>query len=238
MWLFKWNCFNRPRAAESKRRPWVLLPDRERKKIKGIIKSLGFNGYGFVQPFDDSPKVYFHANDIDRDFDLLVRGDVLEFDVVQTERGPECRCVSVLTPLRKATAGTGRIRTLCKGHGFIDADGGGDVFFHRRHSFNPTEADIGCSVIFQSVETDFGPQATIIYFKEKPGCTVGSHQSGTLAKIKRGFAFIAHDSGEIFCHLSQMPYRISEADIGRPVEFNVARNERGLIALKVRFTDE
>lgn len=44
-----------------------------------------------MQPFDDSPKVYFHANDINRDFDLLVRGDVLEFDVVQTERGPECR---------------------------------------------------------------------------------------------------------------------------------------------------
>lgn len=59
-----------------------------------------------------------------------------------------------------------------------------------------------------------------------------------IGKDQKGLRVYCHDSGEIFCHLSQMPYRISEANIGRPVEFNVARNERGLIALKVRFTDE
>jgi cold shock CspA family protein len=205
--------------------------------MQGVIKSLGFNGFGFVQPFDGGPKVFFHANDVDRDFDLLVRGDALEFDVVQAERGPECRNVHVVTPLRETTVGIGKIKTLSEGHGTIASEGR-DVFFHFRPSFRVTEADIGRSVDFKSVETGFGPQAVSVCFTDTPGCEVGSQQNGMLVRIKSGFGFIACNGREFFCHFSQIPFRVSKADEGRRVEFTVAKNAKGLLAEYIRFTDE
>jgi cold shock CspA family protein len=205
--------------------------------MQGFIKSLGYSGYGFVQPFDNSSKAFFHANDVDRDFDLLVRGDALEFDVVQAERGPECRNIHVLTPLRETTVGTGTIKRLDRGHGYLESEGK-EVFFHFRPSFRVTVADIGRSVNFKSVETGYGLQAVSIWFTDVPGWKVGDHRYGTLAKIKNGFGFISHGCGEIFYHQGQLPYRVTEADVGRPVEYDVGTNDRGLVALNICFTDE
>ena len=54
-------------------------------KVKRIIRERGF---GFVSA-EDGREIFFHRNELQNiDFDALMEGDQLEFDVVKGQKGP------------------------------------------------------------------------------------------------------------------------------------------------------
>ena len=54
-------------------------------KVKRIIRERGF---GFIAA-EDGREIFFHRNELqDVDFDALMEGDPLEFDVVKGQKGP------------------------------------------------------------------------------------------------------------------------------------------------------
>jgi len=54
-------------------------------KVKRIIRERGF---GFVSA-EDGREIFFHRNELQNvDFDGLMEGDQLEFDVVKGQKGP------------------------------------------------------------------------------------------------------------------------------------------------------
>jgi len=54
-------------------------------KVKRIIRERGF---GFISA-EDGREIFFHRNELQNvDFDSLMEGDPLEFDVVKGEKGP------------------------------------------------------------------------------------------------------------------------------------------------------
>ncbi|MCK4386220.1 MAG: cold shock domain-containing protein [candidate division Zixibacteria bacterium] len=54
-------------------------------KIKRIIRERGF---GFISA-EDGREIFFHQSELQNiDFDTLVEGDQLEFDVVKGQKGP------------------------------------------------------------------------------------------------------------------------------------------------------
>jgi CspA family cold shock protein len=54
-------------------------------KVKRIIRERGF---GFISA-EDGREIFFHRNELQNvDFDGLMEGDPLEFDVVKGQKGP------------------------------------------------------------------------------------------------------------------------------------------------------
>ncbi len=54
-------------------------------KVKRIIRERGF---GFISA-EDGREIFFHRNELQNvDFDALMEGDELEFDVVKGQKGP------------------------------------------------------------------------------------------------------------------------------------------------------
>ncbi len=70
----------------------------ESNRQKGTVK--WFNekkGFGFITPEDGSRDVFVHFSDINASgFRTLHEGDVVEFSVVEGERGPKATNVVVL----------------------------------------------------------------------------------------------------------------------------------------------
>ena len=64
--------------------------------MKGSIKTLR-NGYGFIIPEGENTKdVFFHANDLDGvDFNDLNEGDVVTFEMGESEKGPKAEKVAL-----------------------------------------------------------------------------------------------------------------------------------------------
>ena len=67
--------------------------------MKGTIKKLNDNGYGFITPEEGDKDVFFHANDVDGDFKTLSEGDSVEFEMGDSPKGPKA------TDVRAAGAG-------------------------------------------------------------------------------------------------------------------------------------
>ena len=68
--------------------------------MKGtIIKVLGSKGYGFIQPedHDDGEEIFFHHTQVvERRLDSLKPGWEVEFEKVETDRGPQANNVTVI----------------------------------------------------------------------------------------------------------------------------------------------
>ncbi|MBT3349454.1 cold shock domain-containing protein [bacterium] len=63
--------------------------------MKGSIKNL-LNGFGFITPEDGDKDIFFHANDlVGVDFESLKPGDVVTFDVGQSEKGPKAENIAL-----------------------------------------------------------------------------------------------------------------------------------------------
>ncbi len=57
--------------------------------MKGTIARLKEQGFGFITPEDGSKDVFFHARAVQGvAFNDLKEGDVVEFDLTSTDRGP------------------------------------------------------------------------------------------------------------------------------------------------------
>jgi cold shock CspA family protein len=57
--------------------------------VTGKIRFLNERFFGFVQPDDNSPRLFFHANDlVDLVFNEQLKGKQVEFDVGMSEKGP------------------------------------------------------------------------------------------------------------------------------------------------------
>ncbi|MCF7846703.1 MAG: cold shock domain-containing protein [Candidatus Gracilibacteria bacterium] len=64
--------------------------------MKGSIKNL-LNGFGFITPEDGDKDIFFHSNDLEGlDFDSLKVGDVVTFDIGQSEKGPKAENVALV----------------------------------------------------------------------------------------------------------------------------------------------
>lgn len=61
---------------------------------RGTIKRINQNGFGFISIEGASQDVFFHAKElIDVVFEDLREGDMLEFETVETDKGPQARNV-------------------------------------------------------------------------------------------------------------------------------------------------
>jgi CspA family cold shock protein len=61
---------------------------------KGIIKRINERGFGFVAVEGASQDVFFHAKELQGSvFEDLREGDWLEFETVNTDKGPQARNV-------------------------------------------------------------------------------------------------------------------------------------------------
>ena len=57
--------------------------------MEGVIKRLNDRGYGFIGREGEEKDLFFHSNSlIDVDFNSLREGDKVEFEVEQSEKGP------------------------------------------------------------------------------------------------------------------------------------------------------
>ena len=57
--------------------------------MKGTIKTLKENGFGFISREGETKDLFFHSKDlVGVAFDSLKTGDVVTFDVVEEQKGP------------------------------------------------------------------------------------------------------------------------------------------------------
>ena len=65
--------------------------------MKGTIKTIvALKNFGFITPEDGSKDIFFHATSLNGvDFSQLKAGDVVTFDVEQSEKGPRAANVTL-----------------------------------------------------------------------------------------------------------------------------------------------
>jgi CspA family cold shock protein len=76
--------------------------------MKGTIKKINDNGYGFIAPEEGDKDVFFHANDVvDEGFKELNEGDPVEFEMGESPKGPKAtdvRPAGAAAPAEEAPA--------------------------------------------------------------------------------------------------------------------------------------
>jgi cold shock protein len=63
-----------------------------------ILRFDDTRGYGFIEPADGSEDVFVHANDFGESRHMVRAGLRVQYEVVQSERGPKVATVSILGP--------------------------------------------------------------------------------------------------------------------------------------------
>jgi CspA family cold shock protein len=63
-----------------------------------ILRFDDMRGYGFIEPADGSEDVFVHANDFGESRHLVRAGLRVQYEVVQSDRGPKVATVSILSP--------------------------------------------------------------------------------------------------------------------------------------------
>jgi CspA family cold shock protein len=58
--------------------------------MKGVIKRIMYDrNYGFIQAEGEEKDIFFHRSGVTVEFNDLREGDEVEFDVEDTDRGPQ-----------------------------------------------------------------------------------------------------------------------------------------------------
>lgn len=65
-----------------------LLKPKSKQTMKGTIKTLTDKGFGFISREGETKDLFFHSKDLQGvTYDELQVGDVVTFEVTQTEKG-------------------------------------------------------------------------------------------------------------------------------------------------------
>lgn len=133
--------------------------------ISGTVKSFNFEkGYGFLtSPEFGSQDVFLLRAD---NVPLAAKGDQVTFTVLDTEKGPEAKDISIVTRGEGSFKGTVKSFNKEKGFGFISCDitkeiFGKDVFFMKTDIAGGFVAP-GATVIFGVRQTDKGPEGVMV----------------------------------------------------------------------------
>ncbi len=63
--------------------------------MTGTIKTLKDRGFGFIAREGEAKDLFFHSKDLNGvAFEELKEGDMVSFDVVETEKGPSAKNVT------------------------------------------------------------------------------------------------------------------------------------------------
>lgn len=63
--------------------------------MTGTIKTLTEKGFGFITREGEAKDLFFHSNDLSGvSFDELKVGDTLNFDVIDTPKGPSAKNIT------------------------------------------------------------------------------------------------------------------------------------------------
>jgi cold shock CspA family protein len=109
-----------------------------------VVRFDEVRGYGFIAPDDGGDDVFVHANTVDGDKWAMAPGVPVEYEAVDSERGPKALTVRVLGAAtggsRGGTSASGRTRESGQaGGGAEDEEGLCDVLSERAFSAETTE---------------------------------------------------------------------------------------------------
>jgi CspA family cold shock protein len=68
------------------------------ERLTGTVKWFSApKGYGFIEPMNGNPDVFVHFSAINTDgYRKLTQGQQVEFTLVQSERGPQAKDVTII----------------------------------------------------------------------------------------------------------------------------------------------
>lgn len=209
-------------------------------------------GFGFIDRGEEGEDLFVHASEIvGGDATKGLReGQVVEFEVGDSDRGPQARRVRVTADLA-ADAPVGVLGSVAwfeptKGYGFVFPDGGGpQIFMHSSAIVGGGVVVEGQRVAFMVVDGERGPQAAHLLplgpDAAGPGAgaaAVADGADGTVAwfEADKGFGFITPDAGggDVFVHVNGLSRGLRELHEGDRVAFDVAEGDRGPQAREVR----
>ena len=193
-------------------------------------------GFGFLALGDDAEDLFVHASEIvGQDGTKSLReGQAVEFEVGESDRGPQARQVRVTGDVA-ADAALGVLGTVnwyepAKGYGFVTPDSGdGEIFVHSSAIVGGGVIAEGQRVAFLVVEGEKGPQADHLL-------PLGADGTVTWYDAGKGFGFITPDSGDqdVFVHARSLSGDLAELVEGDRVSFRASEGEKGLQAQGVR----
>lgn len=209
-------------------------------------------GFGFLALDDDdaAEDLFVHASEIvgnDDGTQSLREGQSVEFEVGESDRGPQARSVRI-TGDSAVEAALGQLGTVtwyepAKGYGFVTPDGGGaEIFAHSSAIVGGGVIAEGQRVAFLVVEGEKGPQADhLLPLAAQAGGSQAAGPDGADGTVSwydagKGFGFVTPDSGEpdAFVHARSLAGGATELVEGDRVTFTVVPGERGPQAQDVR----
>jgi CspA family cold shock protein len=209
-------------------------------------------GFGFIALGDDAEDLFVHASEIvGQDGTTSLReGQAVEFEIGESDRGPQARGVRVTGDVGAGAAlgvlGTVNWYEPAKGYGFLTrGDGAGEIFVHSSAIVGGGVLTDGQPVAFLVVEGEKGPQADHV-LPLAAGSVAGAGRpvdrddgaDGTVTwyDAGKGFGFITPDSGDqdVFVHARSLSGDVGELTEGDRVSYRLSEGEKGAQAQGVR----
>jgi cold shock protein len=207
-------------------------------------------GFGFIALGHEAEDLYVHASELVSNdaMKLLREGQVVEFEIVEGDRGPQARRVRV-TADQASDAPLGVLGSVswyepAKGYGFIAPEGGGaEVFVHSSAIVTGGVVSEGQRVAFLVVDGEKGPQADHLLplgAQAAQQAVASDGADGTVSWYDgdKGFGFITPESGgpDVFVHVRELADGLPELGEGDRVTYDVVVSEKGPQARDVRLT--